>query len=225
MEVKRKAANSNDKYLQCGAFKFQHVEEITYLGSQLNQTNSIHSDIQARIGAGNRCYYTFGKVMKTRAINKNLKLQIYKTIIRPVVTYGCETWTLTHQNEQRLRIFERKILRKIFGPVINDDGTWRIRRNDELNELIRSADIVRFIKSKRIAWIGHVMRMEETRMPKRLLEWKPMGRRIRGRPRKRWLEDIEDDIHTMGIRGWRKMSNERTEWKTITEKAKTHSGL
>jgi hypothetical protein len=72
---------------------------------------------------------------------------------------------------------------------------------DELNELIRSSDIVRFIKSKRIAWIGHVMRMEETRIPKRLLEWKPMGRRIRGRPRKRWLEDIEDDIHTMGIRG------------------------
>ena len=68
------------------------------------------------------------------------------------------------------------------------------------------------------------MRMDEKRMPKRVLEWKPTGRRIRGRPRKRWIEDIED-IQSMGIRGWRKLSKERTEWKGITEKAKTDSGL
>jgi len=95
----------------------------------------------------------------------------------------------------------------------------------ELNELIGSADIVRFIKSRRMAWLGHVMRMDGGRMARRILEWKPMGRRIRGRPRKRWIEDVEEDIQTMGIRGWRKMGKERTEWKKITEKAKTHSGL
>ena len=69
------------------------------------------------------------------------------------------------------------------------------------------------------------MRMDEKRISKRVLEWKPVGRRIRGRPRKRWIEDIEEDIQSMGIRGWRKLSKERTEWKRITEKAKTHSGL
>jgi len=62
--------------------------------------------------------------------------------------------------------------------------------------------------------------MDGGRMPRRILEWKPMGRRIRGRPRKRWIEDVEEDIQTMGIRGWRKLSKERTEWKKITEKAK-----
>jgi hypothetical protein len=67
--------------------------------------------------------------------------------------------------------------------------------------------------------------MDENRTPKRVLAWKPIGRRIRGRPRKRWLEDIEEDIQKMGIRGWRKLSKERTEWRRITEKAKTHSGL
>jgi hypothetical protein len=92
-----------------------------------------------------------------------------------------------------------------------------------LNELIGNADIVRFIKS-RMAWLGHVMRMGG-RIPRRILEWKPIGRRIRGRPRKRWIEDVEEDIQAMEVRGWSKLSEERTEWKKITEKAKTHSGL
>ena len=63
------------------------------------------------------------------------------------------------------------------------------------------------------------MRMDGGRMPTRILEWKPMVRRIRGRRRKRWIEDVEEDIQTIGIKGWRKMSKERTEWKNITEKA------
>jgi len=109
--------------------------------------------------------------------------------------------------------------------VQNEDGSWRIRMNRELNELIENADRLRFIKSRRIAWLGHVMRVDEKRTLKRVLEWKPIGRRIRGRPRKRWIEDVEEDIQRMGIRRWRKLCKERTEWKRITEKAKTHSGL
>jgi hypothetical protein len=109
--------------------------------------------------------------------------------------------------------------------VQNEDESWRIRKNYELSELVKNADIVRFIKSRRIAWLGHVMRMDEKRTPKGILEWKSIGRRIRGIPRKRWIEDIEDDVQIMGIRGWRKKCKERAEWKRITEKAKTHSGL
>jgi hypothetical protein len=67
--------------------------------------------------------------------------------------------------------------------------------------------------------------MDEKRTPKRVLEWKPIGRRIIVRPRKRWIEDTEEDKQGMGIRGWRTLYKERTEWKRITEKAKTHSGL
>jgi len=76
-----------------------------------------------------------------------------------------------------------------------------------------------------MAWLGQLIRMDGGRMPRRILEWKPMGRRIRGRPRKRWIEVAEEDIQTMGIRGRRKLSKEMTEWKKIAEKAKTHSGL
>jgi hypothetical protein len=163
--------------------------------------------------------------VKSRALNRNSKLKIYKSLIRPLVTYGCESWTSTNQDEQHLRIFERKILRKIFGPVKDKDGSWRIRINHELSKLIENTDIVRFIKSRRRGWLGHVMWMDEKRIPKRALEWKPTGRRIRERPRKRWIEDIEEDTQSMEKRGWRKLSKEMTEWRRITEKAKTQSGL
>jgi len=69
-----------------------------------------------------------------------------------------------------------------------------------LTEILENAYIVRFIKSRRIAWLGHVMRMDDKRTPKRILEWKLTGTRIRGRPRKRWIADIEEDIQIMGIR-------------------------
>jgi hypothetical protein len=109
--------------------------------------------------------------MKSRALNRSSKLKIYKSLIRPVVTYGCEAWTLTNRGEQNLRIFERRILRKIFHPVQNEDGFWRIRMNYKLSDLVKNADIMRFIKSRRIALLGHVMWMDEKRTPKRILEW------------------------------------------------------
>jgi hypothetical protein len=83
------------------------------------------------------------------------------------VTYGCEAWTLTDRVEKYLRIFGRRILRQIFGPVQNEDGFWRIRMNHELNGLIKNADIVSYVKSKKKAWLGHVMRMEGEGIPKK----------------------------------------------------------
>jgi hypothetical protein len=91
-------------------------------------------------------------------------------------------------------------LRKIFGPVQNEDGSWRTRMNYELSELTKTTDIARFIQSRRIAWLGHVMWMDDKRAPNRILGWKPIGMRIRGRPRKRWNVDIEEDMQITGIR-------------------------
>ena len=78
-------------------------------------------------------------------------MQIYKMPIRPIVTYGSETWTLTKSDENLLRIFERKILQKIYGPIQEGD-IWRIRNNEELNRSMRVEDIVQFIKAQRIRW-------------------------------------------------------------------------
>jgi hypothetical protein len=91
MEVTRAASNCD--HLRCGKYEFEHVKEFNYLGSQLNQTNSTSSEIQARTLSGNRCYYAYGELMKSRALNRSSKLKIYKSLIRLTVTYGYEAWT------------------------------------------------------------------------------------------------------------------------------------
>jgi hypothetical protein len=127
-------------------------------------------------------------------------LKIYKLSIITVVTYGCEVWTLTNRDEQHIRISESRILRNIFGPVQNEDGFWRIKMSYQLNKLIKNADIVKSIKSGRIACLGHVMRMDDKRTPKRILGWKPVNMRIRRRPRKRWIVDVKEDMQMTATR-------------------------
>jgi len=90
--------------------------------------------------------------MKSRALNRSSTLKIYKSSIRPAMTLGCEAWTLTNRDEQYLRIFERRIFRKIFGPVQNEDGSWKTIMNYELNKLIENVDIVR-LKKKVEEWL------------------------------------------------------------------------
>jgi hypothetical protein len=97
--------------------------------------------------------------LSSRLISKNLKIKIYKTVILPVVLYGCETWSLTLREEHRLRVFENRVLRKIFGPKREGDGSWRKLHNDELHNLYSSPNIVRVIKSRRMRWAGHVARV------------------------------------------------------------------
>jgi hypothetical protein len=86
----------------------------------------------------------------SRLISKNLKIKIYKIVILPVVLYGCETWSLTFREEHRLRVFENRVLRKIFGPKREEDGSWRKLRNDELHSLYSSQNIFRVIKARRM---------------------------------------------------------------------------
>jgi hypothetical protein len=117
---------------------------------------------------------------------KNLKIKIYKTVILLVVLYGCETWSLTSREEHRLRVFENRVLKRIFGPKREEDGLWRKLHNNEFHILYSSPNIVRVIKSKRMRWAGHVAHMGKGRGVYRVLVGRPKGKRPWGRPRHRW---------------------------------------
>jgi hypothetical protein len=123
-----------------------------------------------------------------------VKVRIYKAIILPVVLYGCETWSLAVR-EHKLRVFENRVLRRIFGPKRNGvTGEWRKPHNEELHNLYSSPSIIGIIKSRRMKWAGHVARMWEKRNVYRLLVGKPEGKTALGRPRRRWIDNIKMDM-------------------------------
>jgi hypothetical protein len=130
----------------------------------------------------------------------DLMEKIYKTIILPVVLYGCETLSVTLRKEHRLRIFENRVLRRIFGPKRDEvTGGWRKLHNGELHGLYSAPSIVRVIKARRMRWAEHVARMGEVRGAYNILVGRPEGRRPLGRPRRRWEDNIKMDLREIGF--------------------------
>jgi hypothetical protein len=120
-------------------------------------------------------------------LSRNVKVKIYKTIILPVVLYGCETWSLTLREKHRLRGFENRILRRIFRPKRDEvTGEWRKLHSEEIHILYSSPIIIRQIKSRRMRWAGHVAPMGKERNMYKVLMGKPEGKRPLGIPRHRW---------------------------------------
>jgi hypothetical protein len=116
--------------------------------------------------------------LSSRLLSRNVKVKIYKTIILPVVLCGCETWSLTLREEHRLRVFENRVLRRIFGPKRDEVmGEWKKLHNEELHNLYSSPDISRQVKSRRMSWVGHVARMGEERKVYMVLVGKSEGKR------------------------------------------------
>jgi hypothetical protein len=134
-----------------------HLEEVKsfkYLRSIVNGNNLIEEEVKGRINLGNKAYYANQTLFKSRLPSKKTRLNIYWTLVRPLITYACETWVLKEAIKQKLLVFERKILRRIFGPTKERDGMWRIKTKDELKKLIGNKTIINYIKSQRLglAW-------------------------------------------------------------------------
>ena len=110
---------------------FERVEEFKYLGTALTNQNSIAEEIKSRLKSGNACYHSVQNLLSSRLLSKNLKIKIYRTVISPVVLYGCETWSFSLREERKLRVFENRVLRRIFGPRRDEvTGQWRRLHNE-----------------------------------------------------------------------------------------------
>jgi hypothetical protein len=141
----------------------------------------------------------FSSVSCSCLLSRNVKVKIYKTIILPLVLYGCETWSLTLREERRLGVFENRVLRSIFGPKRDEvTGEWRKLHSGELHTLYSSPDVIRQIKSRRMRWAGHVARMGEGRKVYRVLMGKPEGKRLREGTGRRWEDGIRMDLREIG---------------------------
>ena len=134
----------------------------------------------------------------------------------------------THACTSKLNLWymyqEQKIFGRIYGPKY-ENGEWKSRTNRELEEMNKGENIVKWIKGQRISWLGHLERMDEDRMSKKIFTQELEGTRWRGRPRKGWKEEAERDLWVLGVRRWRELVIDREKWKDIVWQAKAHSGL
>jgi hypothetical protein len=117
---------------------------------KVNGNNTLEEEIIERIVKGNRTFYANRSLFKSNLVSRKSKLKLYWSVIRPIVVYGCESWVLKESIIQRLSVFERKILRKIFGPTKGDNGNWRIKKK-ESDELIKHRNIINYDKAQRLS--------------------------------------------------------------------------
>ena len=139
------------------------------------------------------------------------------------MTCGAGAWAVTEKEEQALLIFERRIFRRIYGAKY-ENGKWKCGTNRELEEMRKGENIVKWIKGQRISWLGHLERMEEDKMPKKIFTQELEESRRKGRPKKGWKEEVERDLRVLGVRRWRDLVADRKKWKDIVRQAKAHRG-
>jgi hypothetical protein len=121
------------------------------LGTTLTDQNCIHEEIKSRLNLGNAWYCLVQSLLSSCLLSRNVKVNIYKTIILPVVLYGCETWSLTLREEHRWRVFENRVLRRIFGRKRDEvTGEWRKLHSEELHSLYSSPDIISQVKANEV---------------------------------------------------------------------------
>ena len=167
--------------------RFRNVTEFRYLGSTVTSDNDTNYEVALRIQKGNRCLYALNHLVRSRVLSLRAKLLAYNAVIRPTVTYGCETWNLTVGAQKRLLVFENKILRKMLGPKFHPVTGRRIMRpNEETRRLTGQPLITSIIKSRRLQWAGSVARSPPTRYIRQVLDGRPRSPRPLGRPRIRW---------------------------------------
>jgi hypothetical protein len=181
----------------------KEVDAFIYLGSSINKSGKIQNE---SIRKASDFYHLVKGLIRNRDINNKCKIYIYKVYFQKFCYYGAESWTCTKREEGKIQAMEMKFLRGILGKTRRDN----IRYND-IREQRKVDDIKHDMERNRLKWYGHVMRMADERMPKKMLEMKLRGRRQRGRPRTRWMDQVKREMDKRGKK-WTQVQQDR-EWE------------
>lgn len=217
MVLRRKQSLNPTKQYKIGQFTFECVSSFKYLGSIINDRLDEDEEIRNRIIGANKAYWTLRGLLRSKLLSRTTKINLYKSMIRPILTYGCATWTLGKCSAERIDRFERKLLRRIIGPI-KEEGVYRLRKNREVYKVYDDLRVSYFVRVQRIKWLGHILRMDNGRVAKLLYLGNPDGVRPRGRPKGRWKDSVAEDLRTAGISSGR--ATDRDDWGRAVEEAK-----
>jgi len=196
--------------------QLNQVENFVYLGGKISQKGSCTDDVKHRIGKALGTVQHLNDIWSSKDITPTTKMQLYNTLILSILMYGSETWTLKKEDENRLLVFEMACLRKIMGVSRLD----KIRNSTIRNSLNVNHDIIAQIRQKRLRYFGHIMRMNPERLPYLTLNGMVQGNRLRGRPAKRWLDSVKQDIKKLNltIADASRMTQSRSDWKDLMQR-------
>jgi hypothetical protein len=188
----------------------QKVDKYIYLGQELKVTKENQlTEIHRRVRLGWAAFKKLDYILKNKKIPQNLKTKVFDQCILPVLTYGCQTWTLTKEIVNKLHVTQRAMERAMLGISLRDR-----RRNEWIRGVTRVTNIVQRVTELKWSWAGHVARMTDGRWTKIILQWRPWwGRRSRGRPMMRW----SDDIVACASFGWMRRAQTRERWRQLGE--------
>ncbi|KAI8511970.1 hypothetical protein Bbelb_110700 [Branchiostoma belcheri] len=189
----------------------KNTGSFTYLGSTITADGHSHTEILSRLGKASSAFSRIQKVLKNGMLSLQNKLRIYQATVISILLYGSETWQIYAADQKRLNAFHTRCLRKILNISYLDRIT-----NKEVYQRTNQTEVASMIRKRRFRWFGHVMRMGDNRMAKKILDWKPCGgKRSRGRPRLTWKADVEKDLEAVGSSWYRAttQAQQRTRWK------------
>jgi Reverse transcriptase (RNA-dependent DNA polymerase) len=210
--------------LVIGDKSFEVVKEFKYLGAMVDDCFNTSYEIRQRIVSAQKAFYGIKHLLRSKEVTRKAKFELYKTLIRPVAIYGSESWNTTDEDEYRLGVFERRVLRTILGPKKISDGQYQVRFNHELYQVFREPDIVATVRLRRLAWAGHVVRREEDRPVQQTLrgEFRD-GTRTRGRPKNSWMDAVDKDSAAFGLSNWQREAKDRSKYRNFLNSVKART--
>ena len=190
----------------------QQIDDFIYLGGTISDDASTDKDVQRRTGLACGVMQSLAPIWRSKAISTQTKVKVYETLVLSVLLYNSETWALKESTKKKLRVFEMSCLRKIKGVTRRN----RVRNTEIRRELKVETDVVEIIQRRRLRYFGHITRMSGERLPAIAFSGNVHGLRKRGRPKKRWEDNLKADLDEMGhtmVEAIRLASSDRDVWR------------
>ena len=214
-EVQHLGKGKKDIQIRIDGKALTQTERFVYLGGTIGSMDGSEGDMIRRIGLARGLFQNLNQVWTSKELSKHTKMRVYEVLILSALLYNSETWTLKENQKDRLRVLEMTFLRKIEGVTRRD----RVRNQDIYTRLQYQRNVVQRIQQRRLRYFGHVVRMDPTRYPKVAMEGYVHGQRGRGRPKKRWMDMIEQDCEMLGLNIYnaKRLAQDRAGWKNAVE--------